>query len=78
MGELQAGTGARDQTRQEHEIAIGAERDRGPQLLAAVSVDVGVPICSLLWIALACRATREIDVIREGLPTILPESHGRR
>ncbi len=36
-GELQAGTGARDQTRGEHEIAIGAERARGPQLLAADS-----------------------------------------
>jgi len=40
LGELQAGTGARDQTRQEHEIAIGAERDRGPQLLAAVFTNV--------------------------------------
>ena len=35
MGELQAGTGSPDQTREEHEIAIGAERARGPQLLAA-------------------------------------------
>ena len=40
MGELQAGTGVRDQTREEHEIAIGAERDRGPQLLAAVFTNV--------------------------------------
>ena len=35
LGELQAGTGARDQAREEHEIAIGALRACGPQLLAA-------------------------------------------
>ena len=47
MGELQAGTGARDQTRGKYEIAIGADRARSPQLLASVQLAFGVPICSL-------------------------------
>jgi hypothetical protein len=37
---LQAGASARDQTRGEYEIPIGAERAVVPQLLAAVSVGV--------------------------------------
>jgi hypothetical protein len=47
LEELQAGTGARTKPELKDEIAIGATRARGPQLLAAVSVGVGVPTCPL-------------------------------
>jgi len=47
LEELWAGSGAREQTRPKDEIATGAARARGPQLLAAVSVGVGVPTCAL-------------------------------
>ena len=76
MEELQAGTGARDQTRAKDEIAIGATRARGPQLLAAAYLQrcsLELEFLSATGNYLRIAGKPEISVIREGLPTTQPE-----